>query len=464
MRARDEMTRSRCRAILPILVAVALLAAVGASAEERVVSTLLGRDGQLLTLIQGTYGELFPDGNEAQSDITVLALRRTSPSGVQELAVVPATLDAETEEAPVLVFEPDSGVAYVFWQSWINSIHSHFKIAAFDGESWAEPIEVSGPAFAWRTSPAFAVTRDSYSDLSTADGSSTTAKVHRTVLHIVWSEAGDEGRWNTLYAPLVLEDGRYIGQHPVLVLNDLVTAPDADASSDLQIAPVLRQGVGENSVIAAFLDQRSNRLAAIELRFAAGELSILGDLVSDMIGEASSLGAEQLAAKVGSTLLSYTNHLKPEILGPLASSVEELVRDRATAGDAVQKLSGEARAQLVDVGIRLTDGRMHRMSGDARAQLVDVGVRTEGPRPGHHHDARSAIARTLSPPSVPARGTRLLVSSSGTKQILAWRQDSRVRYRESLTDSEWSKVQQIQLGASLDYDKAIAILQQRVDQ
>lgn len=435
-----------------------------AQAEERVVATLLGHGGQLLSLVQGTYGELFPDGNETQADVTILALRRTSPSGEQQMEAVPATLDGESEEAPELVFEPESGVTYVFWQSWINAIHSRFKIASFDGESWGEPIEVSGPAFAWRTSPAFAVTRDSYSTLATDDDSPAAAKIHRTVLHVLWSEAGDEGRWNTLYAPLVLEDGRYIGEHPVIVLNDLIDAPDAESSSDLKVAPVLRPGVGENSVIAAFLDQRSNRLAAVELRFAAGELSIVGDAVANVIDDSHSTNADLLVSRVRSEVVSYEDRLKPEILEPLASALENVIRDSAGSGANVHSISGDARAQLIDFGFRLTDGRMHRVTGEARAQLIDFGYRAPEPKPGHHHDVRSSVARTTSVPTVSTSEAQLLVSSTGTKQILAWRQGGSVRYRESSADGGWSEIQQFQVGANFTFANAMSVLQQRVDQ
>ena len=448
----------RLRPVVLLLLAFSLLGAFAAQGSEA-VTTVLGHQGELLTLLHGTYGELFPEGSETQSETTVLAVRRTLSSGEQSLEVVPATLDSESEEAAELVFEPESGVTYVFWQSWINSIHSRFKISAFDGGTWQDPIEVSGPAFAWRTSPAFAVTRDDYSDLQSVEG-----RVHRTILHILWSESGFDGTWKTLYAPLVLEDGQYIGRHPVLVLNDLLDTPESSEAASIHIAPTLRSGANENSVVAAFADETSNRLVSVELRFAAGELSILGDSVSQTIAQSSAANVDQLVGQVHGKLMSFDERLKPEILDALAANLEPYVRERFEEGEGVERIGGEARAHLVDVGFRMTDGRMHRIAAGARAHLVDVGVQADRPAEHHHHDVRSSVVQNLSIPAGVPDDPELLVSNTGGKEVLAWRAAGTVRYRESEADGTWSDVRRILLSPSLSFEKALSILAQRVEQ
>jgi hypothetical protein len=446
-----------CLATLPL----------SASADERVVSTALGREGQLISLLSGTYGELFPGGSEAQDEVTVLALRRTLPDGQLLVDVVPATLNGDTEEAAELVVEPVSGVSYVFWQSWTNRIHSRLLVSSFNGESWNEPIEVSESPFAWQTSPAFAVTRDSFTDLADEDS----PQVARTVLHVVWTDEGEANRWNTKYAPLVLEDGEYIGDHPVLVLNDLVQVGEGATSTNLQLAPVLRAREGENRVVTAFVDQRSGEIATVEISFAAGEIGIVGDSVASEVEAVASrtdltgqVGVDLLVEAVRSRILSFGDEVKAEILGPLAGDLAKHLRDLVPERPTdVGRIRGDARAHVIDVGFRLTDGRVRRVTGGARAHVIDVGVHNDGPRRRHRHDMRSSVASSRPIPVL--TGTPdILVSPQGSKLMLTWADAQRVYYRESNVSGDWSAVQYIQLTDQIDRAKALSILQARVDQ
>ena len=252
-----------------------LLVSPTVRASENTLSTVLGRDGQLVSLVSGSYGDLVPSGDEASADVPILALRSTFPDGQESLDVVPATLDLENEEAAELVIDPVSGKTYVFWQSWTNLIHCRLLISFFDGAEWSEPLEVAGSAFAWRTSPTFAVTHDSYLDLGPDDQP---IRVHRTVLHVVWTEETADGFWNTMYAPLVLEDGAYIGHHVVLTLNDLVAAPNSPSgAATVRIAPALKARNSENG--SRDLVSRSALSADghwSKSQFVPGELSWLG--------------------------------------------------------------------------------------------------------------------------------------------------------------------------------------------
>lgn len=462
------MKTSPMKTALRAAFAVVLLAlAMVPSAVADVVGTALGPDGELVSLLSGPYGEIFPDAAEAQAEVPVLALRRILPDGQELLTVVPATLDQDSEESAELIIEPVSGVSYIFWQSWTSLIHSRFRITSFDGESWGDPVDVSESAFAWRTSPAFAVTRDSFVDL-TDEGK---GQVNRTVLHVVWSEEGDDGSWVTKYAPLVLEDGEYIGEHPVLVLNDLIPPEAGAVGTELRVAPALHARDGENSAVAAFLDQLSGKLVVVELRFAAGELSILGNVVAAEIDSvasrtdlATSQGREELLASVRGRLMAYEDHVKTQLLDPLASELERHLRDQLPgAGNDVGRVRGDARAHLIDVGFRLTDGRVQRVTAVARAHLIDVGARDDRPRRNHRHDARSSVMSSRNVPQVTA-APELLVSTKGNKLMLVWSGKDRVRYQETKADGGWSPVQQLQLTAQLDATQAMDILRRRVEQ
>ena len=450
--------------LFTVLAALTVLATSAIAEAE--VATALGRDGQLISLLSGTYGELFPDGTDAHADVAVLALQRTLAAGPRLVEVVPATLDQDLEAAAELVVEPVSGVTYVFWQSWTNRIHSRLLVSSFDGKDWHGPIEVSGSAFAWHTHPAFAVTRDSFADLGVEGAPAVT----RTVLHVLWSEEGEAGHWDTKYAPLILENGEYVGEHPIVILNDLVRSDFPGPSRSIPVAPVLRARNGASSAVAAFYDQRSGQVAAVEVRFAAGELSILADAVAGAIEESSAqlptsadAKVEAVVKAVRSRLWAYEKDVRPEILESLASELEHHLRGNWPEGD-IARIRDDARAQVIDVGVRLTDGEVRRVTAVARAQVIDVGARNDGgPHRRHRHDARSSVTSSRLLPDISATPS-VIVSSKGHKMMLVWSGEDQVRYRESVVDGGWGAVQQIQLSEQLNAAKAMEVLQKRIEQ
>lgn len=460
---------NRIRTGLLIVVAAMLPMLSAAQAAETVVDRALGADGHLVSLLGGTYGDLFPAGTTAGADEPVLALHTSYADGGHHREVVPATLDFDREDSGQLVVEPETGMTFVFWQSWRTDIHSNFRVASFDGTQWGEPIDIAGSSWSWKLSPAFAVTHDSYNEL-TSEGEAGGKQVNRTVLHVIWLEEADEGRWHVLYAPLVLVDGRYIDDHPVLVLNDLVTGENAATASDLRIPPVVRPSNGEHAVIAAFFDQGAGELMTVELALAAGELSALGDVVAgeiDKLGPAlDGLGkseAVELVDVVTTRVLAQRHHLKPEVLNPLAENLATYLQDRLEEGREVRSVFGEARPQLVDFGFRMTDGRLHRVTGNARPQLVDFGARQELRRGGRQDLRLTVVSRRTLPPDATV-APEILVGSGGQRYILAWRDQTHIRYQESKTGGGWSGLQQINFTDQFDVTKAMAVLQRRVDQ
>ena len=72
--------------LFTVLAALTVLATSAIAEAE--VATALGRDGQLISLLSGTYGELFPDGTDAHADVAVLALQRTLADGQRLVGAV----------------------------------------------------------------------------------------------------------------------------------------------------------------------------------------------------------------------------------------------------------------------------------------------------------------------------------------------------------------------------------------
>lgn len=460
------MTTRRPRRWTLALAAVAWIPVLVAAGEPEVVSTALDGDGQLVSLLKGTYGELFSDGAEADPATPVLALRRTLPQGQQRLEVVPATLDQEAEGAARLVVEPLNGYSYVLWESWTGLIYSHLRVITFDGQVWGEPIEISDHGFAWRTSPAFAVTRDSFADISRDEE----PVVRRTVLHVLWSVENEAGGWDTEYAPIVLEDGEYVGSHPVLVLDHMLAAESEVVGNGLGVAPVIRTAESENRVVVGFSDDSSGLVSTMTLELAAGELSILGSVIAEEIERAltasettDDAGVEEVLTVVRARLQSYEDAIKPEILAALIAELESHLRTQLTNGPSDPHRVGDAaRAQLIDVGFRLTDGEMRRVNRQARAQLIDVGIVGGGMPRNHPHVLRSSLVSTrILPPSTAP--PQILLSSDGGNLMLVWKEPGLLRYRSTSSEDRWTPAQQIQLTDHLNADRALTVLQERLD-
>ena len=147
-----------------------------------------------------------------------------------------------------LVVEPSSGINYVFWQSWTNLIQAASG-QLVRRQIVGDPIEVVGPGFAWRSSPAFAVTRDTFVDLDAAGTANRKRSTH--ALHILWSEEDHDGQWQTKYAPWSSRMGSTSAIIPILNLNrpDRGLQVRATVATDLKIAPTLKPGETGNSVM-----------------------------------------------------------------------------------------------------------------------------------------------------------------------------------------------------------------------
>ena len=458
-----------------VLFAALLLIGAAGSAWATDPVRALGAHGEVFSVLSGTYGDLVPDGSEDRADSQVLALKVERPDGSSTLSVVPATFGPDLDISAALVLEPDSNRRYLLWQSWSGMVSSRLLVASLDAGGWSEAIEVSDEANAWKSSPVLLVTRDSFRTLS-HDGPTT---VQRTVAHVIWSQELPAGGYDTLYAPLVLEGGRYIGVHPVVNLNDLLPesgfgVPAPFAATSAQVRPYLRSAGDGSSVIAAFLDPYSGRLAAIELSLVPGELPALGDSIEDTVtreGQQRDLsspgGVARVVDEARHQLIDFGARLeiRSEFLGMLAAEVETEIRNRAGGGQGIASVAAGARHQLIDFGARLSRENLRRADAGARHQLIDFGA-TQGP--DHRRQvvqARSVIVDTpvakAAAVPVPGGDVRLYCSRDGESFLVAWVAGASVEYRETRTD-DWSSTLRLALDEKMSSDSAFSILEKRI--
>ncbi|HSG39343.1 MAG TPA: hypothetical protein VLE27_06870, partial [Thermoanaerobaculia bacterium] len=181
------------------------LLAAPASATER--SVALGVDGAIYQGKVGAYRDLFPKGGDTAAANTVVALEITQPGGAVERVLVPYTKSADVEKSPAVLFEDGSKTVFLVWEAPVNALKSTLMLASFDGQRWSsQPILITGNPYSSKSSPRLAVTRDAY-PATGPDGN--ISERTRTILHIVWAEDAEKGNYETLYSPVILEDGNY---------------------------------------------------------------------------------------------------------------------------------------------------------------------------------------------------------------------------------------------------------------
>lgn len=458
----------RRRLQFALLLLLALVVTGAASAE---MPRALGGDGTIFSLAQGTYGELFPAGSEDAADHPILALEIRRPQSEPELVAVPATFGPSEELSPMLVMESSSNTVFLLWESWSGLTQSRFLISSFQDSAWSEVIEITGTPFSYKSAASIAVTHDVFDCLlGTCVGEATS--VSRTVVHLIWQQDSERGTPVTIYAPLVLENGHYIDEHPQIVLNDLLPVPEGESTTlAARVAPQIRTGRSNNGVVIGFLDGETGQLASVEVRVLPGELSDLGDVLRDGVqeaGEGKDLGddgdLQAIIDQARHQLIDVGARLDPEVLSRLVDATEVYLGNAKAEEAVLEHVATGARHQLIDVGARLTERRLMRTVGEARHQLIDVGVRGRGDvgKPTQHrHDLQVQTVHAIAAPDLPTATWKLFLAPSGKHPLVAWNGENVVRYRES-TDAGWSETFDLKLNERLDQSDAERILEQRV--
>jgi len=451
-----------------LLLLLSVLVAGAAAAE---VPRVLGADGTIFSLVQGEYGELFPDGSEDAAEHPVLALEIRRPQSEPELVAVPATFGPGEEFSPTLVLESSSNSVFLLWESWASLTQSRFLVTSFADSTWSEVIEITGAPFSWKSAARIAVTHDEFDCLLVGcEGEATT--VGRTIVHLIWQQDSERGAPVTIYAPLVLENGRYVGEHPEVLLNDLLPSPEGEAASvEARVAPQIRPGRNNGSVVIGFLDGTTGRLATVEARILPGELSDLGSVLEDGIqtaGEGKDLGddgdLQSVIDHARHQLIDVGARMEPEVLTRLVDATEAYLGETKGGDASLDHVAVGARHQLIDVGARLTERRLMRAVGEARHQLIDVGVRQQGGGETpvqHRHDLQVQTVEAVAAPELPAAAWDLYLAPSGKNLLVAWNGEDAVHYRET-TAAGWSATFDLKLNERLDLSAAEKILEQRI--
>ncbi len=452
-----------------IATALGVAVSLGAGGNAAPATRTLAPSGDVFAIAEGSYGELFPDGTETLADHPVLAVAVFHPDGSSERLLVPGTAGPEFERLSSLLIGLDGETLHVLWQSGMHSPSLRLASRRAAGPGAAVGVVSRGVAVL-PGSPRAAVTRDS-AEIG-GEEPEASVRMRRTVLHVVWLE---EAAGRTIYAPLVIEDGAYIGDHSLFALDDL--APAAGGAEDgngappagAMLGPTIEPGDDGAAAVAAFIDPASGRLVTGVLRMAAGELSDVANRVRVRIlalattlepGSPDSL--RDLARGARAELLAVGGRLRPALVQLLADELEAYILaegiDWAFQPDAMAE---RTRGALVELGTGFDHAPVQRMTDAGRAQMIGVGHRWEGPARSHDLRLRVVAERPAPETGDPAS---LFLSGDGEDALVAWEVEGVVHFRESDDAAEggWGPVRSLGVTAGEDPSLIADLLRARV--
>lgn len=261
-----------------LLVTGLLLAFPSWGAAEDLSASVLGNSGEVYSVQAGSYGELFPGGDEVEAGRPILVLDVLRPGGETERMIVPTTLGHEAESTPRLLYSKQGGRLNVLWASRIENEASLF-LTRFDGDGWSAVEELYFNPQGVVPKPA--LTTDAL-HLETADGEA--LDLERQTLHLVWPQV-EEGDLTVGYMPIIFLNGRFIGWKEPFTFRHLDADANAVVTSLLPDILRVRAHADRDSVSLTFGSTASGRVTTLEIGLAPMELVYLGDTIHDLVME-----------------------------------------------------------------------------------------------------------------------------------------------------------------------------------
>jgi len=455
------------------IAALTLALILPAAARADHLGMALGADGELYTVTAGTYAALFP-GSKAcatcNAQTVVLALDTVLPGKPAQRQLVPTTDSGDVESAPALIYEDGSKTLFVVWVCGVQWVNSVIKLSSYDGSQWSDPITIISNPYATKTPPQLAVTRDTHQEPDPVSGNQVTH--HRTVLHIVWSEDSASGLYQSYYAPVIFEDGSWIGTAPIPTHLNAFDAGEQAAqaagttpiSSPLVYTPSVQSGRDTSTVMAGFASDTSGLLTGVEVDVLPEELRMLADACKAAINQGAQYFPNQLAtlaSQVQAVVTANGGAFQTEALQAISAAAQSQVL--AGAPD-VSHLADKTRATIVDIGAKFARRGLRSFAPGpfpiAPPQIVEVLVTGA---PSHFLQFRVTSTRPV-PTAVAASGLELFFSRAGADALAAWTNaaGSAVVYTNTQPDGSWSAVKQLQLSTSLNLQQAYLVLEQRM--
>jgi|CXWL01.1.fsa_nt_gi hypothetical protein len=451
-------------------IAVVLLAAASAVAETR-ASTTLGSQGEVYSVVAGTYGSLFPKGTALRADRPVLALDIARPDRSRQRILVRGTERPEVDAAPTLFLERSSNALYVVWESRRSATSSALLLTSFKGGQWSEPIEISDDLAPLKGAPQIAITRDGFTTRVSEDE---TRRHDTTVLHLAWWEKQADGIEKVYYAPVILENGIYVGWNPIYCLNDLDLAEGTDAAipETLLQAPQLSPGKDVHSVVIGLVNGRTGRVLGIEVRPVPGEVGFLVDGFHSQLIDIGRRDDDRIKAAIQgfhSQLIDIGARFNKGVVRALASEMTtELtaVLNETPVDRPFVDLLDDFRNTIIRLGSD-TLGDLNR--SDRASLTLEIDRReadVEGDPENTHLIGLRLVSDRPAPP-VGAGKARIYISEDAQRVLVSWRDGDTLVYSEAGESDglspAWAPTQSLPL-VGLTEAEAEGMLESRVRQ
>lgn len=431
----------------------------------------VGSEGELYVIQEGLYGDLFPGQGLAAPENAALALDWTGPDGDSERLLVPGTETSDVEDSASVLFEDRSNTLFVLWQTKMNVIHSRLNLIGFREGEWTDPVEISGNPFGWKSSPQLALSRDTYRT-PTDDGG--LRSWNRSVVHLLWWEEGPSGAPLPQYSPVTFLNGEYTGWNPVYALDELVPSgalgESATPPGDLPVArvPEIATGRDQQGVVVGFVSPTSGELVTLAVDLIPGEVTFIADKIRaqiiDLGREVPPSRQETLISKVKAEVqdLGTSLGLHPGLTRFLADQAEEEIAATVAPDEPVDNLAERIRAQIIDLGARITDGAFDRLHSKSASSVLESSPPSRRPAvefSGGIH-MRFSVASVRPAPASGREDVALHLAPNGREALVSWVQDGVVHYRESF-GQDWSTSRRVPSGADMELSQILQILNRR---
>ncbi len=420
---------------------------------------VLDAEGRILRLINGTYGQLFPRGTAADRDSPVLALEVIVPGGSTKRLLVPGTASSDPESSETLVYEPNSRMAYILWEGLYSRLHPRLLLTGFNGKTWEDLIEIWSGPFADKGSPDMVISREVFPSREANQ-----ATQDRTIIHLTWWQ-DTLGNSRKYYAPVIIENGQYIGWTPVFDLAEFLPATlgtiPAAVTAGITNAVRVQKGKDNQSLVIGLLHPDTHQLVTLEVRVLPKAISDLAAHARAFVIEMGAIGQtpQALAQAVRTEIYNAASEFHAASREYMADQIADLIftyLSNQTSIDFVE-LASNARAFVIEMGAKfVTSG----LSDPRTFKVLDVGPNAFGEDPAHLFKVTVLSDRTAPEALGPAT---VYLSESGTDVLVAWDDETgdKVYYQTSL-GSGWAEVAAIELKGSLNRDSVYQLLLQRM--
>jgi hypothetical protein len=466
---------------LKLLIFLMLITAAGwfsalAVADEGVGLQVLGADGTLTKLVDGPFGELFPEGStvDADADSQVLALVQIGPDGGLFRWLVPGTEDSDVEKAAGLLLDDQSGAAFLLWETAINGLHPLLRLVRFDGETFSSSLDITSGAFADKGTAQLMITREAENlrpAQTEVDGEEEQdLEMGATVVHVVWWQqlAGDSLK---LYTPVFIENGQLSQQAMIFDLSHFTSVggegveeedeAESEVASELKDLLAIRRGATGQTVVFGFLEPATSRLRTVRMDVVPTELSNLGDKLGPqivIIGMRTG-NRQAMADGVWPLVTELGNGLHESVQAYMAIRLEDLVMisEEDPTPESLAALTEDLRNEILKVTAGVEAGGLAR----SESELVDV-VPQLGEGTRHVLEVRVMSDRPAPLIGSPDGDVHFFLSSSGYHAMVVWKEDGRVFFRETEGDASWGEIGSVAISEGLGASVIFQMLEQRI--